>query len=231
MLITFEGIDGLGKTTVMAAVVAYLVECRLPIVSTREPGGCVLANKVRELLLDPEHLWLPTAELLLYMASRAQHVGEVVRPAINDSKIVLCDRFTDSSLAYQAIARGMGMENVEALNAIATKGLVPDLTVLFDADPTVGAHRLAAAGKGDRMDTQNPVFYRKARVGFLSIAQREPRRFRTVDANPSLEEVTDAAIAIVGGFLVEHGYRVPHDDRRGRLVLEDGVYRCPKAPG
>ncbi len=183
VFITFEGGDGCGKSTQIKRLAATLRRAGADVMVVREPGGTVVGEAVRSVLLDPEHQALDSvAELLLYEASRAQNVAEVVRPALAKGTWVLLDRFADSSTAYQGYGRGLGRETVEALNAVATGGLVPEATVLLDIDPVEGVRR-ATGGGADRLEAAGAEFHARVRAGFLEIASDEPERFIVVDAS------------------------------------------------
>jgi dTMP kinase len=195
--ITFEGGDGSGKSTQIRALENYLVQRGCAGVVTREPGGTALGKLIRKVLLEVGgHEIAPATELFLYLADRAQHVNEVVLPAIEAGKIVLCDRFTDSTVAYQGYGRGIDLGLLRQLNDIADHGLRPDLTFLFDCPVSVGlartARRQSETGRrqGDRFERENIEFHEKVRAGFLEMARAEPQRFRIVDASRSIEEVT-----------------------------------------
>jgi dTMP kinase len=185
--ITFEGIDGSGKTTQMRLLAARLRERGLEAVETVEPGGTAIGNQVRRILLDSaNHDLRPAAELLLYFASRAQNVEECIRPALAAGKIVLCDRFTDSTLAYQGYARGLGGETVRTLDRIACQGLEPDLTLLIDVDLDAGLARMRARNASERasetrMDEQSLEFHRKVRDAYMALAKEHAARFRVID--------------------------------------------------
>jgi dTMP kinase len=197
-LITFEGVDGSGKTTQWQQAVAWLQQTypTLEVVQTRNPGGTPLGQTLRRLLLTPTEAEIgtapmaPTTELLLYMADRAQHVAEVVIPALQRGAIVLCDRFIDSSVAYQGGARGLSTQMIHQLNEIACQGVVPDCTLLFDASPEVLASRMVARGALDRLEQEGLSFQTKVREGFLAIQQAQPHRFRLIDASQPLAAVT-----------------------------------------
>jgi dTMP kinase len=197
-LITFEGVDGSGKTTQWQQAVAWLKSTypTLEIVQTRNPGGTPLGQALRRLLLTPTveelgtALMAPTTELLLYMADRSQHVAEVVMPALQRGAIVLCDRFIDSSVAYQGGARGLSTQMIHQLNDIACQGVTPDCTLLFDAPPEVLARRMSARGALDRLEQEGLSFQTKVREGFLAIQQAESTRFRVIDASQPIETVT-----------------------------------------
>ncbi|HEY3152195.1 MAG TPA: dTMP kinase [Candidatus Binatia bacterium] len=195
--ITFEGGDGTGKSTQIRALENYLVGRAHSCVVTREPGGTVLGNLIRKMLLDVgSHEIASSAELFLYLADRAQHVSKVILPAIKGGNIVLCDRFTDSTVAYQGYGRGIDLSLLRQLNDIADRGVRPDLTFLLDCPAHIGlartARRQRAMGQRqeDRFEREKIEFHDKVRVGFLEIARAEPKRFRLVDATRSIEEVT-----------------------------------------
>ncbi len=189
MFITFEGMDGSGKTTQVKLLVEHLKTQGKRVLATAEPGGTVIGEQIRRVLLDARNQDLrPNAELLLYYASRAQNVDESIRPALADGRIVVCDRFTDSTLAYQGYARGLGAETVHALDRIACKGLAPDLTLLIDIDLETSLRRARTrnqfSGKAEtRMDDQSVDFHRKVRDAYLQIAADEPQRIRVIDGS------------------------------------------------
>ena len=182
MFVTFEGGEGGGKTTQIARLQAALEAEGRQVCVTREPGGDRVSEAVRHLLLTSE--MTPRAELLLFLASRAQNVEYVIRPQLEQGVVVLCDRFTDSSLAYQGLARGLGISEVTHLNAFATGGLVPDLTVLLDIDPAIG---LARQTDHNRMENQGLAFHQLVRQGFLAAAANQPARFLVLDATRPAE--------------------------------------------
>ncbi len=198
--ITFEGPDGAGKTTQIARLEAWLVAEGWTVVRTREPGGDAVGEKVRSLLLGTA--MTAEAEFLLFAAARAQNVAEVVEPALASGAVVLCDRFTDSSLAYQGWARGLSLDFIRAANAFATRGRVPDRTVLLDLPAEVGSERRRREGDGNRLDNETLAFHRAVRDGYLRIADREPNRFVVVDAGRDpdavFEDVRAAVRAVLG---------------------------------
>ncbi len=195
IFITFEGCEGCGKSTQLERVAARLRDAGVDVVATREPGGTPVGDRVREVLLDTSHAGMaPMAELLLYEASRAELVAEVIRPALARGAIVLCDRFADSSTAYQSYGRGLPLAEVIELNRMATGGLVPDRTILLDVEPTVGLTRAAGVGAADRLESEEVAFHERVREGFLRLCDAEPDRFDVVDANRDAETVaTDVA--------------------------------------
>ncbi|MBI4873592.1 MAG: dTMP kinase [Acidobacteria bacterium] len=196
--INFEGPDGCGKTTQMHRLAARLRAEGFGVVETVEPGGTRIGNQIRAILLDPANQELfPTAEMLLYFAARAQNAGEIIRPALAEGKIVLSDRFTDSTMAYQGLGRGLGEEMVNALDAIACRGLKPDLTILIDIDLETGLERARGRGAADRMDAQAEDFHRRVREAYLRMAAREPHRFRLIDGRGTPDEVAALVSAAV----------------------------------
>ncbi len=200
MFITFEGPEGSGKTTQVQRVAEFLRARGRDCVATKEPGGTPLANRIRGILLDPTSAMDPLTELLLYAASRRQHVVEVIQPVLDRGAIVLCDRFTDATLAYQGYGRLLELDRLEALNEWVTGGLEPDLTLLFDLDERVGlsrAHaRIAATDNSEgRFEAEDLRFHRRVREGYLALAAADPQRFALVDAAGSIDEVFDRTIA------------------------------------
>lgn len=196
--ITFEGGEGSGKSTQLATLADTLRSAGIDVVVTREPGGTPVGDRIREVLLDPSNAGMaPMAELLLYEASRAQIVAEVIEPAIARGAVVLCDRFADSSTAYQSFARGLPLDDVLALNALATRGRTPDLTLLFDIDPEMGLARAATQGAADRLESEALAFHEAVRAGFLILAAREPARFVVIDANRDTDAVAARVLQVV----------------------------------
>jgi dTMP kinase len=190
LFITFEGGEGTGKTTQIARLAKALEAAGRRVVVTREPGGSQIANRIRSLLLDPKSKGLvPMAELFLYEASRAQHVADVIRPALKEGKVVICDRFADSSIVYQGAARGLPASLVSQLNKIATGGLEPRLTFLLDLDPRIGLARVGARGILDRMEKEALGFHKKVRAGYLKLAKANPRRFRVINSSQSRDSI------------------------------------------
>jgi dTMP kinase len=192
--ITFEGGEGTGKSTQLGLLNDWLKTLGHATVVTREPGGTRFAEAVRALLLDPELDPDGVSEIFLLEASRHDHVEKVIRPAIEEGAVVLCDRFTDSSLVYQGLVRGLGWEDVARLNRLATGGLEPDLTLVFDMDPGAAlarAHSRNSRGQSreSRLDDEPAEFHRRVREGFLELAEREPDRMRLIDADGPPEDV------------------------------------------
>jgi dTMP kinase len=197
--ITLEGGDGAGKTTQAELLSAWLVEHGRTVLRTREPGGTDLGLRIREIVLHERGHVSPRAEALLYAADRAHHVETVVRPAMARDEVVLQDRYIDSSVAYQGVARGLGAEHIRSVSEWAADGLAPDLTILLDLDVTVGRARVAAA-RGDtfdRLESEAEAFHESVRRAFLDMAAAEPDRFLVVDAGGSTEDVQRAIRAAV----------------------------------
>ena len=197
MFITFEGGEGSGKSTAIRKIVAELEKEGHEIVLTREPGGTPISEEIRNVILDKKNTDMdPRTEALLYAASRRQHIVQKILPALKEGKIVICDRYLDSSLAYQGGARGLGIDNVLNVNLFATEGLEPDLTLLFDIKPEEGLARIAAnSGREvNRLDAEKLSFHRAVRSAFLSLAKRFPKRYFIIDASKSPDEVYEAAL-------------------------------------
>lgn len=197
--ITFEGPDGAGKTTQIRLLEEYLTEQGNKILVTREPGGTSIGEGIRDIILNRENQEMdPITEMLLYAASRAQHVSQVIRPALEEGRIVLCDRFVDSSIAYQGFGRGLGMELVEGANRIALQGILPDLTLFFDIDPEEGLQRGSKRDqKADRLEMETLNFHRKVYEGFRALCSEYPERFRRVRAELGIDEVKSQIFNII----------------------------------
>ena len=200
MFITIEGPEGSGKTTAVNYAVSKLEEMGYQIVRTREPGGTPIAEQIRNVILDKANTSMDKrTEALLYAAARRQHLVEKVWPAIKEGKIVVCDRYLDSSLAYQGGARGLGVDNILNINNFATEGTFPDLTLLFDIEPEIGLARISANANREvnRLDLEKIEFHRKVRNTFLELAKRYPERFVIIDASKSQEEVAKATLEVM----------------------------------
>ena len=197
--ITFEGIEGSGKTSQLRHLVDHLRQRGRTVVETREPGGTAAGAALRRLLLGPEALPLtPLAELLLYCADRCQHVAEVIRPALAGGQIVVCDRFSDSTIAYQGYARGLDLEAVQTLDGRARDGVSPGLTVLLDCPVETGLARTRnRAGAPDRFERETVAFHERVRQGFLTLAAAEPARFVVLDSTQPLDQVSARMIDAV----------------------------------
>ncbi|MFE4124127.1 dTMP kinase [Priestia sp. YIM B13486] len=194
--ITFEGPEGAGKTTIIHMVQQKLVQEGYTIVLTREPGGIRIAEQIREIILNPSNTEMDArTEALLYAAARRQHLVEKVIPELNKGNIVLCDRFIDSSLAYQGNARGIGVEDIFAINQFAIEQTMPQATLYFDIEPEVGLERINKGRKDEinRLDLESLDFHYKVRDGYLSLLSEFPERIRRIDANQSVEKVCEEA--------------------------------------
>lgn len=185
--ITFEGADGCGKTTQLQLVKQYLEEKGFDVVTTREPGAKGLGVKIRELLLHYDGDVAPMCEAFLFLADRAQHVEQLVKPAVDSGKIVLCDRHIDSTIAYQGYGRGKDIDELTYLNNLATGGIKPDLTLVFDVSTEISQSRVG--DEKDRMESAGVEFHKKVRNGYLEIAKNEPERVKIINANNSIEQV------------------------------------------
>lgn len=205
-LITCEGIEGSGKSTQILHLAAHLRSQGREVIVTREPGGCPIADAIRRILLDPSNQQLcATAELLLYGAARAQHVAEVIRPALAQGAIVLCDRYIDATIAYQGFGRGLDLALIKQLNQVASAGLLPDLTLLFDLPVATGLSRALARNavaleNEGRFEAESLAFHERVRTGYLQGASQE-KRFSIVDATGTPEQVAARVSHIVDTFL------------------------------
>lgn len=196
MFITIEGPEGSGKSTVANIIVRRLEQLGYDVVHTREPGGTPIAESIRNVILDKNNTNLDArAEALLYAASRRQHLIEKVWPALKEGKIVICDRYLDSSLAYQGGARGLGVDNILNINVFATEGTFPDVTLLFDITPEEGLKRIAANANREvnRLDLEKIDFHHKVRQTFLELADKYKDRYIIIDASKPLENVVEQA--------------------------------------
>ncbi len=187
LFITFEGIDGCGKTTQLENVKKLLEENGIECVTTREPGALKLGSQIREILLHYDGMVADNCEMFLFLADRSQHVETFIKPMLEEGKVVLCDRHTDSTIAYQGYGRGGNVERLTELNKIATNGLVPDLTLLFDVSVEIGHER---AGKNlDRLELAGKEFFERTRQGYLTLAEQNPDRIKVINAEKSKESV------------------------------------------
>jgi len=197
MFISLEGIEGCGKTTQLEGLSTFLKEKGRSFVVTREPGGTAIGEKIRSILLDPASKELvPAAELLLYMADRAQHIHSLIKPRLAEGKIVVCDRYFDATVVYQGFARGLGIGFIRDLHRVILEDLIPDITLLLDLPPRIGLARAwQALDNGNRSDTESRFeeetisFHEKVRAGYLELSRREPRRFKVIDASQKIDEV------------------------------------------
>ena len=193
-LVSLEGPEGAGKTSVLQAIIPILEDRGIEVLSTREPGGVLIGEKIREVILDPSHTEMdPKTELLLYIASRRQHLVEKVLPALAAGKLVIMDRFIDSSVAYQGFGRGLDIDAINWLNEFATDGLKPDLTLYFDIEVEEGLARIAANSDREinRLDMEGLDLHRKVRQGYLSLLEREGNRIEKIDASLPLDQVIE----------------------------------------
>ena len=213
LFITIEGPEGAGKTTQARRLYEALRDV-IPLVLAREPGGTPIGEAIRAVLLDDRHRAMAAeTEMLLFAASRAQYVSQVVRPALDAGTCVFSERFVDASIAYQAYGRGLAVEVVRRLNDVARQGIRPDLTLLIDVDPTVGLRRARNAagkdgvpGRGDRLEQEDEAFHARVRAGFLEMAREEPSRFVVIDGGQPADEVHAALVAAVRGLLKARGW-------------------------
>lgn len=209
LFITFEGVEGSGKTTQIQRLKRYIVRKGIPCKVTREPGGCPIGEKIRKILLDPDHQeMVPLSELLLYEAARAQHVEEVIEPLLKKGIVVLCDRFSDASLAYQGYGRRIDLGLVERLNQISSRDIRPDMTFLLDCPSQVGLkrafqrNRAMKKEKEERFERERIQFHHRVRRGYLSIARKEPHRVKVIDTRQGEEKVFKRICQIVDELIV-----------------------------
>ena len=200
IFISLEGPDGAGKSSVLEALIPILEAKGQAFVTTREPGGVAVAEKIRDVVLDPKHTEIDEkTELLLYIASRRQHLVERILPALDRGEMVLVDRFIDSSVAYQGFGRGLKVADIDWLNDFATDGLKPDLTLYFDIEAEEGLARIAKSKErgADRLDCESVEWHQRVREGYLSILEKEPNRVRKIDASQPLEKVVADTLAVL----------------------------------
>ncbi|WP_299448980.1 dTMP kinase [uncultured Phascolarctobacterium sp.] len=204
--ITFEGADGGGKSTQLQLAAAFLRAKNYEVVETREPGGTILAEQVRTIVLDPQLPLNNTTQTLLYLAARSEHVEKLIKPALTAGKIVLCDRFSDSTLVYQGLAMDKepaALQEIKQFNAYACDGLTPDLTILLDGDTDVLALRRSQRGVTDRYEEQGLELQRKLRQGFLQLAQQEPARIKIINAEANKEQIAQKIASLLEMLLQE----------------------------
>jgi len=202
LLITLEGGEGAGKSTLIEGLYSSLSSRGLKVMKTRAPGATAIGQSIRQLLLHRKEMNIvPRCELLLFLADRAQHVDEVIIPALDAQYIVLCDRFNDSTMAYQAKARGFPEDTVKQLCAFASHALVPDLTFYLDIDPKLGLERVQRSGSKDRIESEQLSFHQTIRAAFLEMVQKEPSRFRILNAALTKEQVLNDALKCIDALL------------------------------
>ncbi len=201
LFITIEGPDGAGKTTVLNELFPRLqMIAQKEIIKTREPGGVLIAEKIRQIILNPDHRQMDErTEALLYAAARRQHLVEVIMPALNEGKIIICDRFVDSSLTYQGAGRRIGMKEIAQINEFATEGLEPDFTLYLDVDSDTGLRRIQNHRKQDvdRLDLEGLEFHQRVRHAYLKLAEENPVRIHRIDAKMSLQEVVESSYSAI----------------------------------
>lgn len=201
IFITLEGPDGSGKSTQAARLVRALKRQGFRVAHTREPGGTAVSEKIRKAILDQKMRMSPITELLLYEASRAQHVSEIISPALKSGKVVVCERFTDSSIAYQGFGRGISLSSVEAMNHIAAFGIVPDLTIILDTDLLRGQwairQRRRMGRKADRLEKEGASFQARVRRGYLYLSKKYPRRVKLIQAERLWNKTTEKILDVV----------------------------------
>ena len=195
LFITFEGADGCGKTTQIELLNKYLLEKGYETLLTREPGAKGLGVKLREILLNYDGEVSPNCESFLFLADRAQHVDCIIKPALNEGKIILCDRHTDSTVAYQGYGRGLDLERIHMLNSIATSRLKPDLTIVFDVDVETSMKRVGK--EKDRMESAGVEFFNKVRNGYLEISKQEPERVKVINSSDTIENIHKQVVELV----------------------------------
>jgi len=209
VFISFEGIEGCGKTTQVALLAEFLSERSIPCLVTREPGGTRLGTLIRQILLDPAHVDMePLTELFLYAADRAQHIAQVIRPTLEAGRWLICDRFADATTAYQGYGRDQELAFIQTLNQMATQGLWPHLSLLLDCPVEVGLDRARqriletdVQGREDRFERQDQLFHQKVREGYLELAAKNPERFRVVDGTLEEQQLHHEIVALLQPYL------------------------------
>lgn len=224
MLITFEGIDGCGKSSQAKLIADHLRDQGIEVVLVREPGGAELSEDIRSILLDAKHKApiSPETELLLFAASRAQLVREVIEPALKRNAVVICDRFTDSTIAYQGYGRGLPLAYIRSVNELATGGIIPEITFLIDVPLETAIHRRKDMGD-DRMESEGRVFFSHVVQGYMSLAQTHPDRIHVIDGTDSMEDIHHTIVRLVEyelGNDLRHAHRMSDKQRRVETILE-----------
>ena len=212
LFITLEGPDGGGKTTQQEMTAAWLKSLGRDVVCSREPGGTGSAERIRDLVLDPQLPLTPRAELLLYLAARAEHVAKKLRPALEAGQVVICDRFSDSTLVYQGLVRGLPLGEVARLEHFAAAGLEPEVTLVLDADPEQLLVRRQQRGVKDRFENEGLAFQKKVRAGFLTLARQYPERMFVLDALQPPAAVQEQVRQILQKFLRPEQFKTGDDD-------------------
>lgn len=202
LFISFEGPDGSGKTTQINKLVKYLEEKGHDVIITREPGGTKISEKIREIILDKDNTEMDSiTEAMLYAASRAQHVAEIIKPALEKGKIIITDRFVDSSLVYQGIGRGLGIEFIKKINDMAIQGTMPHVTVLIKISPELGLSRKYESDECNRLDMEKIEFHKKVYEAYLELEKLYPDRIKAIDGSKSIDEVYKDIIKIIDNIL------------------------------
>jgi dTMP kinase len=202
IFISFEGIEGTGKSTQAKLLQQSLLGLGYEVILTEEPGGTLISLRIREILLSVDHTNMkPLTELLLYNAARAQHIEEVILPALNRGAVVITDRFTDSTFAYQGYGRGIDPDLLESIDKIATNGLRPDITILLDLDVETGLKRNRRINKTDRLELEDVEFHERVRKGYHELAAKEPERIKVLDASVGIEELNSLIAKIIPDFI------------------------------
>ncbi len=206
IFISFEGIEGTGKSTQAKLLYQFLFGKRYEVILTEEPGGTQIGLRIRELLLSVEHKGMTSlTELLLYSSSRAQHLHQIIIPAIRKGAVVITDRFSDSTIAYQGYGRGIDLNVIGSIDRIVTGNMKPDLTILLDLDVETGLKRNRGINKTDRLELEDPEFHRRVRNGYHEIAARERERIKLIDASGGIEEIQDRIVGVVTDFIRSYG--------------------------
>lgn len=205
MLITFEGIEGCGKTTQIALLHTYLEKKGFDVIKTREPGGTTFGETLRKVFLHENMEVYPLSELLVFMAMRAQHVEELIQPSLREGKVVLCDRFVDASYAYQGYGRGIDLGIIETLNRLVTKGVRPNLTILLDCPVEKGLTRKAESADMDRFEKEELVFHKKIKKAYEKMSKADPKRFFVIDGSLDIDTIHKTIRKKVTALLKNYG--------------------------
>ncbi len=203
MIISFEGGEGSGKSTIIKKIKPFLEKNNIDYLITREPGGVPIAEKIRDIILDVNHTNMDIrTEAMLYAAARRQHLAQKVFPELNKGKVVIFDRFIDSSLVYQGYCRGIGIDEVYELNQFATEGIMPNITIYLDVEPEIGLQRVNSGNREvNRLDLESLEFHKKVREGYLLLAKKYSNRYRVIDANQTLDSVYNDVIEVLKNAL------------------------------